>query len=216
MAQPSASRWRQPPGRSRVSVFSRPSRPAISSTKRPARGESLARQAVDAAEELDVLVDGERLVEREALRHVANATLHAFGIATDVDAADQGRAGGGSQQAAQHADGGGLAGAVGAQEAEHLALLHRERQVVHRHEVAELAREPAHVDGEASVRLPPSPRLRRTGKPDATFDITASPARDAAAPRPAGHWPARACGPARSRASPPARRSRRCWWRHRR
>ena len=32
MAQPSASRCRQPPGRSRVSVFSRPSSPAISST----------------------------------------------------------------------------------------------------------------------------------------------------------------------------------------
>ena len=36
----------------------------------------------------DVLIDGQQLVEREALRHVADAPLDAFGIAADVDAAD--------------------------------------------------------------------------------------------------------------------------------
>ena len=55
------------------------------------RGEPLAAQAVDAAEERDVLIDGQLLVEREALRHVADAALDAFGIAGDVDAADDAR-----------------------------------------------------------------------------------------------------------------------------
>ena len=41
----------------------------------------LAAETVDAAEEADVLIDRQRLVEREALRHVADAALHAFGIA---------------------------------------------------------------------------------------------------------------------------------------
>ena len=46
-------------------------------------------EAVDAAEEADVLIDGQQLVEREPLRHVADALLHAFRIAGDVDAADE-------------------------------------------------------------------------------------------------------------------------------
>ena len=64
----------------------------MSSTNCAARGEALAAQAVDAAEEPDVLIDRQRFVEREPLRHVADAPLDAFGIAADVDAADQRRA----------------------------------------------------------------------------------------------------------------------------
>ena len=54
--------------------------------------EPAAAEAVDAAEERDVLIDGEIAIEREALRHVADAALDAFRIAADVDAADHGRA----------------------------------------------------------------------------------------------------------------------------
>ena len=121
IAQPSARRWRQPPGRSRVSVCSRPRRPAISSTNARRAASRSAVEPVDAAEEADVLIDGQQLVEREPLRHVADALLHAFGIARDVDAADERRAGRRPQQAAQHADGRRLAGAVAAEEAEDLA-----------------------------------------------------------------------------------------------
>ena len=81
IAHPSASRCRQPPARSRASVFSRPARPAISITKRAPLGELRRAQPVDAAEERDVLVDGQQLVEREPLRHVADSALDAFGIA---------------------------------------------------------------------------------------------------------------------------------------
>src|SRR6185436_14763411 len=109
-------------------------------------GEPRAGNAVDAAEEGDVLIDGELLVEREALRHVADAPLHAFGIGADVDAAHRGGARRGPEQAAEHPDGGGLAGAVAPEKSEHLAGLHVERHVVHGDEVAEPACEVAHLD----------------------------------------------------------------------
>ena len=47
----------------------------------PARFQTIAVEAVDAAEEPDVLIDGQALVEREPLRHVADAALDAFRIA---------------------------------------------------------------------------------------------------------------------------------------
>ena len=46
-----------------------------------ARGQPIALEPVDSAEERDVLVHRERLVQREALRHVADAPFHALGIA---------------------------------------------------------------------------------------------------------------------------------------
>src|SRR5439155_8989351 len=45
-------------------------------------------ESVHAAEEPDVFVDRERLVQREALRHVADPPLHALRIAAHVDAVD--------------------------------------------------------------------------------------------------------------------------------
>ena len=117
----------------------------------------LAGEAVDSAEELDVLVDRQQLVERELLRHVADAAFDAFRILRDVDAADERGAAGRPQQAAQHADGGGLARAVGAQEAEDLARLDAEGQVVHGDEVTEAAGKPTHVRSAAmAVRAVPA------------------------------------------------------------
>ena len=100
---------------------SRPARPAIS-THEPLRSAILVVvQAVQRAEEPDVLLDGQRLVQRKLLRHVADAPLHLFRVAADVDAVDHGRAGCRLQQPAHHADGRRLAGAVGAEEAEDLS-----------------------------------------------------------------------------------------------
>jgi hypothetical protein len=45
-----------------------------------------------------------------------------------IEAVDQHPAGAGHQDAHHHADGGGLAGAVGAKEAEHFAASHGQRQ----------------------------------------------------------------------------------------
>ncbi len=104
-------------------------------------------QAVDPAEEAEVLPDGEVVVEAEALAHVADAALDALRVLRDVDTEDEPRARGRREQAAQHADGRGLAGAVRAEEAEDLALGHRERHAVDRGEGAEALGELAELDG---------------------------------------------------------------------
>ena len=111
------------------------------------RLDAAAGQPVDAAPEADVLIDGQQLVEREALRHVADTLFHRFRLAADVDAVDERRARRWAQQPAEHADGRRLAGAIAAEEAEDLAALDRERQVVDRDEVAEPPREIADLDG---------------------------------------------------------------------
>ena len=54
-----------------------------------ARSRARRPQPVNAAVEADVLVDGQQLVQREALRHVPDAPLDAFRIPCDIDAVDQ-------------------------------------------------------------------------------------------------------------------------------
>jgi hypothetical protein len=70
------------------------------------RREPIGAQPVDAAEEGDVLIDRQLLVQRELLRHVADAPLHAFGVAADVEPADDRRPRCRLEQSTQHADGG--------------------------------------------------------------------------------------------------------------
>ena len=86
MEQPSASRCFQPPERLPASSPSRPSSPAIaiSSSIRGAtfRGGHL----VDPGVELQVLPDGQILVEGELLGHVADVLLHPVGLGDDVEA----------------------------------------------------------------------------------------------------------------------------------
>ena len=75
-------------------------------------------------------------VARRAFGQIADAGLGRDGRSLDVVAADADLAGGGRDEARDHAHGGGFAGAVRAEEAEHLAGRHRERQVVHRQDLA--------------------------------------------------------------------------------
>ena len=105
-------------------------------------------QAVDAAEEAEVLAHREVVVEAEALAHVADLPLHALGVPRDVGAEHEARARGGGEQAAQHADRGGLAGAVRAEEAEDLAFVHAERDPVHGLEGPEVLAELADLHGD--------------------------------------------------------------------
>ena len=95
------------------------------------------RDAVDAAVEVDVLLDGEVLVEREFLAHVADVGFDLFGLGADIEAGHGARAAAGAEDAAEHADGGRLARPVRAQEAEDLALLDLEADAIDGHEVAE-------------------------------------------------------------------------------
>ena len=69
---------------------------------------------------------GEPLVEGEVPRDVPDAAMHLDDVAVAVQAEDLGRAGGGPEVVEQHADGRGLARAVGAEEPEDLARLHLE------------------------------------------------------------------------------------------
>ena len=102
-----------------ASCRSRPCRPRRSMAARA----SLRRigEAVDARDELQVLQDRQVLVEAEALRHVADVALDLLALRADVVAERRAAAAVGRQQPAQHAQRGGLAGAVGAEEAVDLA-----------------------------------------------------------------------------------------------
>ena len=111
-----------------------------------ARGLLIAGQAIDAAVEIDVLLDGEFVVEREPLAHVADARLDLLGVAHDVEARHAALAGSRCEQAAEHADGGGLARAVGSEKTEDLAAPHAEAHAGDGLECAETLHEVADLD----------------------------------------------------------------------
>ncbi len=98
--------------------------------KRAPRREARACEAVDAAEERDVLIDREPLVQREALRHVADSALDALRITAHVESAHHCGPRRRLQQAAEHADRRGFSGAVAAKEPEDLACPYVERHVI--------------------------------------------------------------------------------------
>src|SRR5262245_10938080 len=112
----------------------------------PAPLELCAREAEEAGVELDVLPQGEPLIEAHALPHVADAIAHAARMANHVDPVDGDLAGSRAQQPDQHADRRALARAVGPEEREDASRFDGDRQVVDRHEVPEPAREPARGD----------------------------------------------------------------------
>ena len=113
---------------------------------RRARGRNGLGDAVDAADEFQVLAHREVLVERELLRHVADLALDHVGLRADVVAEAGAGALVGREQAAQHADGGGLAGAVGAEEAVDRAALDLHGQVAHHRAPVETLGQALHVD----------------------------------------------------------------------
>ncbi len=82
--------------------------------------------------EVEVLLNGEVLVEPELLRHVADAVLHRLRVAGDVDAEHVEVAAVGRQQPGDQADERRLAGAVGADQRRQPAVLDGERDVVER------------------------------------------------------------------------------------
>ncbi len=96
-----------------------------------------ARQAIGAAEEAQVLHDAEVAIEREFLRHVADARACGSRRMPEIDAGNPQAAAARRQQAAQHAKSGGLAGAIGAQQAEDLAARHCKADVFDGAEIAE-------------------------------------------------------------------------------
>ena len=78
--------------------------------------------AEEAAVEVEVLPHGERAVERVRLRHDADQLLGDRGVRDDVDVVHERLSRRRDHARGQHARGGGLAGAVGAEQPEDLAL----------------------------------------------------------------------------------------------
>ena len=85
------------------------------------------------AEEVEQVVGREEVFQLQLRGEEANLGAHLFGLVHHAAAVEQGVAAVGAYEGAQHAQGRGLAGAVGAQQAEYLAAVGAERQVVHRH-----------------------------------------------------------------------------------
>src|SRR5689334_13244130 len=106
----------------------------------------LSREIIDATVEPDVLADGEILVERELLTHVADAALDPLALGVDIVAGDARRSRRRREEAGEYPDRGRLAGAVGAKEAEHLAGGDVEGDVIDGGEVAKATRELARFD----------------------------------------------------------------------
>ena len=104
-------------------------------------------EAVHAADEVEIFGCGESAEEREAFRDDADLALDLDGVSGGVEAEDLDAAGGWSEEAGEHLDGGGLACAVGAEEAEELAGRDGEVDVLNGGEVAESTREACGGDG---------------------------------------------------------------------
>ena len=109
----------------------------------PCAGDTL----VDPCDEIEVLLDRQVVVEAEALRHVPDFALDRLGLLPQVVAEAGPAALVGRQQPAKHADRRRLAAAVRSQEAENLAALDANREVVDDRAAAVALGEAADVDG---------------------------------------------------------------------
>ena len=87
--------------------------------------------SVEAALELEQLAPGLHRIEADLLERHADPAPHLGPVLDDVEAGDPRAAGGGRKQGAEHPHGGGLAGAVRAEEAEDLAGGDRQVDVAH-------------------------------------------------------------------------------------
>ena len=127
-----------------------------------ALGDLCRRQVKQAGVQLEVLAHAQFAVEGEGLRHVADASAGGQVLRVQWLAEQRHRALGGGEQAGEHLHGGGLAAAVGAQEAEDLALGDGEADVPHGGEVAEFQGQVLRHDGRAAVAVVAAGGWRRS------------------------------------------------------
>ena len=95
---------------------------------------------------LEVLATGEVGIDRGELTRHTDATTHGVGLLHHVATEHLGSPGVGLQHGGQHPHGGGLAGAVGAEQAEHGSLGHLEIYPVEGDDIAEPFLESLHDD----------------------------------------------------------------------
>src|SRR5207253_2445753 len=113
---------------------------------------ALGRHAVEVRGELEELAAGELVVEEGLIGNVADELPGLVALGSQVVTADANTAAGGNQQAAEYFDGGGLAGAVGAETGEEFASRHTERQIADGEFVAEALRHSFEFDHGYSSR----------------------------------------------------------------
>src|SRR5262249_48220069 len=111
-----------------------------------ALGEMLAAETVNRREEIEVLHHGEILVEREALRHVADALANLRGVLRHVDAVDDGGARRRPEETAQHLDQCRLARPVRSEETEDGAAWNVETHVAQGAHRTVVVRDTTHLD----------------------------------------------------------------------
>ena len=105
-----------------------------------------ATHSVDASKESDILCHCQVLVQREALRHIADMALDLFILRTDVIPHHASRTARRLVQACQHVHGGGLSCTVGTKETEDFPSLHCKRDVVNSTERAKRFHQVLHLD----------------------------------------------------------------------
>src|SRR5690606_7969987 len=101
----------------------------------------------------EVLAHGEQPVQRELLRHVADPLLRRGAGMGEIVPDHLRRACRRLQQAAEHLEGGRLAGAVRTEHAEYLSLADVERDPIRRREAAEALREVTARHGDVAIEL---------------------------------------------------------------
>jgi hypothetical protein len=105
-----------------------------------------ARQVAQPRHQAQVLARGQHLVDGRVLAGEAERAAHLVGIAGDVEAGDPDVARVGLQERREDPHGGGLAGAVGAEQREHRALLDGEVEAREDTELAERLRQLVDLD----------------------------------------------------------------------
>jgi hypothetical protein len=96
---------------------------------------------VHLADELEDLAAAQIIIEQRIIRKITDVPFHFDAISVAVEPVDRHAAAGRDQDAHQHANGGGLAGAVGPEKPEHLASLDGQIEVAHGRELAVRLRE---------------------------------------------------------------------------
>ncbi len=109
--------------------------------------------AVHSREEVEILVDREIVVEREFLRHVADALAYGLSAHAAALAGEFHLARGDVEQAAEHLDGGGLASSIGAQEPVDLSVADLNIHVMDGGERAEAFGQILRADGDPAAQV---------------------------------------------------------------
>jgi hypothetical protein len=104
-----------------------------------APGAGVAVEAVHAADEGQVLGSGQAAKQSQTFGYDADLAFNVDDLALEVEPQNFNSARGRSQQPGEHLDGGGLAGAIGAEEAEELSGGDAEVHILHGNEVSEAA-----------------------------------------------------------------------------